>query len=41
MSTEKNLKYKVIDLVASYNFHIYFFFHLRSFENFEDLKFEI
>ena len=26
ISTEKNFNYKVVDLVATYNFHIYFFF---------------
>jgi len=33
ISNEKNFNYKVVDLVASYNFRIYFFFHLRLFEN--------
>ena len=37
----KSFNYKVVDLVATYNFHTYFFFHLRSFENFEYLKFKI
>jgi hypothetical protein len=32
---EKLFNYKVVDLVASYNFRIYFFFHLMSFENFK------
>ena len=41
ISNEKLFNYKVVDLVASYNFRIYFFFHLRSFENFENLKFKI
>ena len=41
ISNEKLFNYKVVDLVASYNFRIYFFFHLRLFENFENLKFEI
>ena len=36
ISNENLFNYKVVDLVATYNFHIYFFFlHLRSFENFE------
>ena len=42
ISNEKLFNYKIVDLVAIYNFRIYFFFlHLRSFENFEKLKFKI
>ena len=28
--------FEVVDLVVTYNFHIYFFFHPWSFENFEN-----
>ena len=41
ISNEKLFNYKVVDLLASYNFRLYFIFHLRSFENFENLKFKI
>ena len=34
ISNENIFNYKVVDLVTTYNFYI-FFFHLRLFENFE------